>query len=442
MNIGAHHVAPLAVLILWGLAPLGASDQQRPEPAAVSPALFPPSLPLPSAIPATAATVKLRASVTFRDDATAGMNDDLNESVELRSAFDLLPALRSSRPARGSSNLASEFRPFPKTAWDTARIGDRVRLYAVVKSGAGDPCSVETGLGAGPKGDVLALWEVDARVAAASHGPVGSGVVTLDLTWSRVHRIGGRSTVSDPERRTIMLKSGERHVIDFFAAPRGVSSRCANFVLDVSASVPLPPDAERTRLAWDVWLVHKDRAGREWRQRQYATVASGSPLTALFDGLGWVLSGSMAKDGSPDAPLRLEAVTTVRGLARPDGKINVVVHYTWFVGSSTWPPVPSADRTGERGGRADVSTASQDGRPRPVRAVTSGGARMLQMEHGQTVGFVVPLPNEDLSLEIPLSGVATPLGPGVTVTGRNATIDLEKFFAGTETSLILTVKRR
>ena len=67
---------------------------------------------------------------------------------------------------------------------------------------------------------------------------------------------------------------------------------------------------------------------------------------------------------------------------------------------------------------------------------------MLQMEHGQTVGFVVPLPNEDLSLEIPLSGVATPLGPGVTVTGRNATIDLEKFFAGTETSLILTVKRR
>jgi hypothetical protein len=254
--------------------------------------------------------------------------------------------------------------------------------------------------------------------------------------------VGNGARYSDPERRTIVLKSGERHVIDFFPAPRGVSSRCANLVLDVSATVPDPPGADRARLAWDVWLVHKDRAGREWRQHQYATAAPRSPLTTLFDPLAWTLSGATATDGSLHAPIRLEAVTSVRGLARPDGKIDVVVRYYWYVGAGRRPQVGPADRTGGGGGRPGATTAGQDGNPRPVRAVTSGGARLLQMDDGQTISFVVPLPDQDLGLETPPSGTGTPLAPGVTVAGPTTTVDLEKFFAGTETSLIVTVKRR
>jgi hypothetical protein len=438
MSIHDRRISLLAAATLVVLVPLMVSGQQRVGPSEVAPALFGPTRQVPAPVPATEATVKLRASVTFRDDATAGIMDDVATAAERTMGFDLLPGLSRSRLVRGSSNTSSESRPFAKTAWDTARIGERVRLYAVLKSGSGDPCSVETGLGTGPIGDAWAVWQLDARVAAATRGSVGSDVVTLDLTWSRVDRVGNAARLSEPERRTMMLESGERHIIDFFAAPRDVSTRCANLVLDVSASVPDPSGIEGARLGWDVWLVHKDRTGREWSQHQYAAVASRSPLTTLFDPLEWTLSGEMVSDGRSGAPLRLEAVTTVRGWVRPDGKVGVALRYYWLVG--TWPS--AADRKGENGDRSGSPPRGEGGSPRPLRAVTSGGMRMLQMENGQTVSFVVSLPDQDLSLDTPTSGIGSSLAPGVAVSGRTTTVDLEKFFAGTETSVIVTLKRR
>ena len=438
MRILAGRLVPLIAATIVGLAPLVVSGQQRVGPSEVAPALFPLRFQLPSPVPATEATVKLRASVTFRDDATAGITDDIATAVERTSAFDLLPGLNRPRPARGSSNVAIESRPFAKAAWDTARIGDHVRLYAVVKNASGDPCSVETGLGTGPNIDAWPVWQLDARVAAAKRRFVGSDVVTLDLTWSRVDRVGNAVRLPKPERRTVVLASGARHIIDFFAAPGDVSSRCANLVLDVSASVPEPPGVERARLAWDVWLVHKDRTGREWRQHQYATVASQSPLTTLFDPLAWTLSGEMVTDGRSGASLRLETVTSVRGWARSDGKVDVAVQYHWLIGD--W--VSAIDRSGESGGRSGTAPPEEGGPPRPVRAVTSGWMNTLQMENGQTVSFAVQLPDKNLSVETPPSVGGRPLALGVTVAGKATTIDLEKFFAGTETSVILTLKRR
>ena len=64
------------------------------------------------------------------------------------------------------------------------------------------------------------------------------------------------------------------------------------------------------------------------------------------------------------------------------------------------------------------------------------------MENGQTVSFVVSLPDGNLSLDTPSSGVGSPLASGVTVSGKTTTVDLAKFFAGTETAVIVTLKRR
>jgi hypothetical protein len=118
--------------------------------------------------------------------------------------------------------------------------------------------------------------------------------------------------------------------------------------------------------------------------------------------------------------------------------VDVAVRYHWLVGD--W--VSAIDRTAESGGRSGTAPPGEGGASRPVRAVTSAGMHVLQMEDGQTVSLVVPRPDRDLSLDTPPSGVASPLAPGVTVSGRTTTVDLEKFFAWTETSVILTVKRR
>ena len=436
----------IVVLTLIGsVVALVAGSPQAPPASRVTPPLWTVEGPAASRIPdAGEVTVKLTASVTFRDNATAGLADGSDIESEVSSIWALLPGVRPPSLARGSSGGFSEHRPFTKSSWNTARLGEGVQLHAVVGSpGNGDLCTIDVGPGRGSPENAYALWRLDAQVVSATYQGVGRDVFTLDLAWTRLgDRLTGRPAAV-PERRRIVVANEERHVLDFLAAPPGSASRCANVILDVSASRRDDPAGGQLPLNLDVWFAHKDRAGRELRENQRLTVAPRRSMTTIFEPVCWTLGGGVVPASSQDAAVRLDVVSQVRGWVRPDGHIELWVHYSWFVraGCSAARPPDSASGIELRGDAGSPAAANRSG-PSRIRTVSGGGAKLYAVKSGETAKLVMQPPLESVSFDAPSGASGARLAPGVSMSGKTTTIDLEKFLAGTETSLIVTARPR
>jgi hypothetical protein len=445
MTAEAARRSIVAVTLACSVVTLFAGSQQAPAASKVTPPLWTVEGPtIPRMPDASEVTVKLTASVTFRDDGTAGLTDGSDIESEMSSVWALVPGMRTPSLARGSSGAFSERRPFTKSSWDTARVGEGVQLHAVVGDpGNGDLCTIDVGPGRGPAEHTYALWRLDAQVVSAKYQGVGRDVFTLDLAWTRLgdQLTGRRAAV--PERRRIVLSNEERHVLDFLAAPPGSASRCANVMLDVSASRRDDRSGGAVPLNIDVWFVHKDRAGRELRENQRVTVAPRRSMTALFEPACWTLTGDVVSAGSPDAAVRLDVVSQVRGSVLPDGHIELWVLYSWFVraGRPAARPPDSASGIGSRGDTGRPAAASQSG-PSLVRTVSGAAARLYTVRSGETAKLVMQPPQHSVSLDAFPAAPGARLAPGVSMSGKTTTIDLEKFLAGTETSLIVTARPR
>jgi hypothetical protein len=64
------------------------------------------------------------------------------------------------------------------------------------------------------------------------------------------------------------------------------------------------------------------------------------------------------------------------------------------------------------------------------------------VKSGETAKLVMQPPLESVSFDGPSGASGARLAPGVSMSGKTTTIDLEKFLAGTETSLIVTARPR
>lgn len=388
-------------------------------------------------------SVKIRASTTFRDDATAGIHDGAVPGAHVQSAFDLLAGPHGSRgPARGTAGDYSDVHPFVRTAWDTVTVGGHASLYvAVGHAGSPDVCAIDAGPGNGPSDAPLAIWRLDVKVLSATVGVFSDDAFKLQLEWTRTVRGGGLSEAVARERRTVDLLSSERHVMDFLAAPSGSTSRCANVLLDVSASVRDPLPASAGRLAYDVWFVHKDRDGRESRQH-VTTMTSGRQVAqVLLDPLAWSASGASVPPDSPAAAVRLTPVSSLRGAIRPDGTIDVMVGNYAQV-EAVRQGSRQAEAVGRAGGVPQIGVGPDGTRRLGARAVTGGFHRIIHMANGETASVVLMLPDADLFVDENGAAGGSLSGPGIGVSGGRTILDLEKFFAGTTTSLIVTVTRK
>ena len=193
-------------------------------------------------------------------------------------------------------------------------------------------------------------------------------------------------------------------------------------ILDVSASRRDDPADGQLPLNIDVWFEHKDRASRELRENQRVTVAPRRSMTTIFEPVCWTLGGNAVPSSSPDAAVRLDVVSQVRGWVRPDGQIELWVRSSWFVraGRLAARPPDSASGIELRGDAGRPAAANRSG-PSLVRTVSGGGARLYAVKSGETAKLVMQPPLESVSLDAPPGVPGARLAPGVSVSGKTTT---------------------
>jgi hypothetical protein len=189
----------------------------------------------------------------------------------------------------------------------------------VVVSGSTDDLCAAIGAG-GPSPQARYVWQVEAEPVSVDDETI---VVAVDWKRSDQTADGGRE-VRAGGRRTITLKSGERHVLDFVSAPPNARSGCASLMVQVEASLADDPAFAGASLGYDVWLVNQDAAGREMTRHLQTIAGQNETVPLRFLPLGWASDGSAPAD--PWSPgVSLSITGTVRGRLQPDGRIQMVV---------------------------------------------------------------------------------------------------------------------
>ena len=195
--------------------------------------------------------------------------------------------------------------------------------------------------------DAVAQWFVRFRLVERTRE--GAAVET------ELRRVisGGPDAGTLERRRTLRLAAGEPTPIDaWFADGRG--GPCSFFVLEGQAKFVEPPSVADAHLAYDVWLVHRGSDGQQSRHL-VTSAGQGASVDYAFAPLRF------GSDGMADAggPVRLSVSGSLRGRARVDGGIDLVVDMVHGFG--------------------DEQSGS-----------SSSGRKFLQVSSGETVEIEVP----------------------------------------------------
>jgi len=299
-----------------------------------------------------------------------------------------------------------------KKAWKTVKVGERAAFFAAVghseEAGGPDLCTID--IQPEPPSGVPedAVWIVEAIVQSSSYVGAGTDRVTLGIRSGRLQP-GGTRSPADGEVRAVTLVSDQRHVLDLLTAEPARKSRCSNVLLEITAERRDDPASVGAAIDYDVWLVHKDRGGQEWRERRQLDGGQRERVVVRFRKVGWGIDGNRLDASRSDAPVEMRTFGEIAGWIRPDGLIDL-----------------------ELGGYRGIEShaASQ----------TTGGIHRVTVADGETTAVVLP----------PLSGTMT-LGPAstglqagrsVTVVAGKAVLDLGEFFDKSQTSILVTARRR
>lgn len=240
--------------------------------------------------------------------------------------------------------------------------------------------------------------------------PAEIGKVSFELEWEHweATRKGNHRKVAG-DRRTVVLREGERHVLDFVDEPPGPETYCyRNLVIDVTARVEEDPDFADRRLTYDLWHEHVDARGNVQRRRFQAAAKHGETLRASFVPLRFPVADLRGPRRESYESI-LEVSAEMLGRLREDGRIEV------RFGAGRWVDLEEAG-TPRRGGIGDG---------------------------GNTVVLVTP--DEPIRLELPKprgrNGVVVerprPGGPDEKTT---LSVDSAVFYAGSRDRFILTVR--
>jgi hypothetical protein len=185
--------------------------------------------------------------------------------------------------------------------------------------------------------------------------------VTFDVKLERRVPTAGRLLEGDhSETRRLTMRDGSRGILDLVRAAPGAIGVCETFAIAVEVGFrSADGDAEQAGLAFDLWLVDRgDASAPAGRTRieagQAKEVACGFKPVAL---------------NAPSGEVRLFVTGAVKGIARRDGLIDLVIDTTY-----------------------GVNTAE--------RNTSSGGRKRLAVRPGETIEFELPeslkgkLPNE------------------------------------------------
>jgi len=145
----------------------------------------------------------------------------------------------------------------------------------------------------------------------------------VDVDWTRYEAGSGGRPVASGRQRLLLLQ-GQRSILDLVHAQPG--ARCAHVELDVVASAKEDAAFADTVLQYDVWLVHRDPAGRKDSRHMILTGLQGSELPFDFAPLRFDVPKFVA--GQYDYNVAAKVRGHIRGRLGPDGNITLEVGTT------------------------------------------------------------------------------------------------------------------
>jgi len=309
--------------------------------------------------------------------------------------------------------------------------GTGVYLLAGGFDAGGNPerslCVSAVGAGS-PDEDALARsvhgWRARFEVLAATMEQI-----TLRVDWSRetAARAGSRQ-VAAGDVRTITIKEGQSHTIDFLKAPEGSTECGTSLRVDLSALIAEDERFADKRLAYDLWLV--DEAPGQPKVTKYfaATARPGERVDFSFPSLRWPVPDARLSDGQA-VEVAANVNGSLRGRLRPDGSMDLYLEANRDLGL------------------APVGATASGG-------VGDGGRKALRLESGDVLNLVLPEPQGThvMGVNRRWSSVygtrrmtsykqdTTGLPGGIELTGESIAVHLDRFLAGHTLSLRLAAR--
>ncbi len=251
------------------------------------------------------------------------------------------------------------------------------------------------------------LWQVDTKPVS-----IGLDIVTFDLDWKRTDVKDGARQVAAGDHRTITLRQGERHMLDFI--PCAPDARCANVFLEVQASPVEEASVAELTFAYDLWLVHQGADGVKVTRHAVVSGRQGEKLRFNFPSVSLPLDTAVAPGA--DSPYHLQVSGNIVGRQKPDGTIEIALQPT--------------RKQGFMGGSVGFEE----------------GAKTFATRIDETTSVALPVGSGRSQWPADPGFKLTSPRPGVTQArldnGKEVVrIDLKPFFEGSMTSILVTVHR-
>lgn len=247
-------------------------------------------------------------------------------------------------------------------------------------------------------------WDVDVRLVST-----GIDSVTFDLDWHRSENDAGKALVAAGDHRTIMLRQGDRHVLDFVSCSPA-DSRIANLLMEIQARPVEDPEFAGVNLGYDLWLVQQAADGAKTTRHATVKGRQGEKVPFEFMPVGFPLE-AMAQPEA-DRLLKMLVDGTITGRVSSDGPIQV----------SLQPRLSFRFGDEPRGG-------------------IGSGTKTFTVREGEAISLELPSRSGYCAGWIDGAKIANPAAGVKLVDNGRVEIDFKQFLAGTKTSILLTVRR-
>jgi hypothetical protein len=279
--------------------------------------------------------------------------------------------------------------------------------------GGGSSGAGRSGFGAvkgnarGPFGqtDQYFSWDVEVRLASTN---VDS--VTLDLDWHRSENDDGKTRVASGDHRTITLRQGDRHVLDFVSCSPA-ESHTANLLVEFQAAPVEDPAFAGVNLGYDLWLVQSAGDGSKSTRHLALTGRQGEKVPFKFMPVMLPLEAQARAEA--DSPLKMLVDGTITGRMAPDGTIQVALQ-----------PNQSFRLMDEPHGGM------------------GSGTKIFTMKAGETINLELPDRSGYSIGSIGAGKIANPAAGVKLMSDGRVIIDFKQLLAEAKTSILLTVQRQ
>lgn len=196
--------------------------------------------------------------------------------------------------------------------------------------------------------------------------------ITVDVT---MERRDSEPSAARNVTRHLVLSENAPHVLDFVDADG--SDRCSvrSMMVQVSAAFEEAPAFARELLSYDLWLTHRDAAGREWTRHESRSARQGELVDFRFRPLRWTLD-ALRSAGDRDMAIDEHVSGAIRGRIREDGRIDVSFQTLQEL-------AVAHGSTGRRGGRKIFVV--QSGEPVRLELPAAIGRSAISRTNGPTI---------------------------------------------------------